>query len=474
MKSRRKQNILTISLVLILVVIANITAVSLALFNKSYNNNIANLLVFGNVDVSAQIKESGSNTYLNAIDLKPTDLMAGNKLYYDLKLNISDKTGVFVRLKANLQIKTNGSSQFVSKTDSSNNSYFSLDVLNKSGSTGESVVGDEDSKTFKKSGNYVYKKLAYEKNSEQIINVRLNISEKIGSVLNSGELLKNSKCRIVLEVESVQEVEGLEAWGYLERVYRLVYEGTTPVLYYGSKKVQTFRSWDVSATAGTDNVHGFLLMDETTLIITGTGAIKDIAFARNITIKDVIITDGITNIGYWAFEDCSSLTSVSLGDSVQSIGNSAFRGCSSLTSIVIPNGVQSIRYSVFNNCTSLTSVSLGDSVQFIGGSAFENCSSLTSILIPDSVQGIYASAFENCTSLTNLIIPDSVQSIYGSAFSGFTSTQTIYIEHKSSSEIANLDSDWLLGCQANIYWYSATQQAGYWHYDSDGVTPVLW
>ena len=66
-----------------------------------------------------------------------------------------------------------------------------------------------------------------------------------------------------------------------------------------------------------------------------------------IVIPSVYNGKPVTSIGYWAFENCSGLTSVVIPDSVTSIGNFAFSGCSGLTSIVIPNSVTSIAYCVF-------------------------------------------------------------------------------------------------------------------------------
>ena len=64
----------------------------------------------------------------------------------------------------------------------------------------------------------------------------------------------------------------------------------------------------------------------------------------------------MTDIGYSAFENCTSLTSVTIPDSVTSIGNWTFDGCTSLTSVTIGDGVTSIAYGAFRDCTSLTSV----------------------------------------------------------------------------------------------------------------------
>ena len=125
-------------------------------------------------------------------------------------------------------------------------------------------------------------------------------------------------------------------------------------------------------------------------------------------IKNVIIHEGVTSIGDWAFAGCSSVESITLPDSVTNIGEYAFWGCESLQSITIPDGVVSIGEAAFWQCTSLQSVSLPDSVINIEGIAFCECTSLQSIIIPDGVVSIGYNAFLGCTSLTSVTIPDSV------------------------------------------------------------------
>lgn len=75
------------------------------------------------------------------------------------------------------------------------------------------------------------------------------------------------------------------------------------------------------------------------LTISGNGAMKDYShpWVGEGRIEKVIIENGVTSIGDWAFCDCSNLTTVTIPNSVTSIGKSAFLGCSSLTSITIQN-----------------------------------------------------------------------------------------------------------------------------------------
>ena len=154
---------------------------------------------------------------------------------------------------------------------------------------------------------------------------------------------------------------------------------------------------------------------------------------NNSDVKKIVIEDGVTSIGDYAFRGCSSLTSITLPDSVTSIGDCAFVFCVGLSSITLPDSVTSIGDSAFKNCSSLTSITIPDRVTSIEPYAFDNCSSLTSITIPNSVTSIGASAFYNCRSLTSITIPDRVTSIESRAFTGCRSLTSITIPDSVTS-----------------------------------------
>ena len=128
------------------------------------------------------------------------------------------------------------------------------------------------------------------------------------------------------------------------------------------------------------------LYEDGTLNISGTGAMKDYNSTDNLSpaymnssVKKVVIEEGVTNIGNWAFSECSSLTSITIPDSVTNIGAAAFDSCTSLTSITIPDSVTSIESYAFCNCSNLTSITIPDSVTNIGAAAFDSCTSLKTI-----------------------------------------------------------------------------------------------
>ncbi|MBR6077894.1 MAG: leucine-rich repeat domain-containing protein [Paludibacteraceae bacterium] len=171
------------------------------------------------------------------------------------------------------------------------------------------------------------------------------------------------------------------------------------------------------------------------------------------SIKKVVINNGVTSVGWHAFEDCTGLTSVTIPNSVTSIENDAFSGCSNienadinsqsaldaisftnkLTSIKLGNKITSIGNSKFQNCANLTSVTIPSSVTSIGDYAFDNCKGLTSITIPNSVTSIGKSAFYECTGLTSVTIPNSVTSIGDDAFFYCTGLTNVTIPNSVTS-----------------------------------------
>ena len=173
------------------------------------------------------------------------------------------------------------------------------------------------------------------------------------------------------------------------------------------------------------------LTDDGVLTITGEGEMHNHSFGESSVSNDIrriIIGDGVTTIGNFAFSGCSYLTSVTIPNSVTTIGNFAFGGCSSLTSVTIPNSVTTIGRKTFRGCSSLTSVTIPNSVTTIGDTAFYDCSSLTSVTIPNSVTTIGSGAFSGCTDLQKVNIGNSVKYIGEYAFDYCTSITQISSE----------------------------------------------
>ena len=132
--------------------------------------------------------------------------------------------------------------------------------------------------------------------------------------------------------------------------------------------------------------------------------------------EDVVIPEGVTEIGNKAFSSCLYLESIEIPNGVTTIGNEAFTFCYSLRFIHIPNSVTSIGDGAFSWCESLQSVKIPDSVTSIGENAFWECKSLQSIEIPNGVTEIECHTFYGCKSLKSVKFPNRVKKIDSEAF----------------------------------------------------------
>ena len=223
-----------------------------------------------------------------------------------------------------------------------------------------------------------------------------------------------------------------------------------------------------SGTCG-ENIN-WTLDGDGTLTITGTGDMTDysseydVPWCSNRTVvSTVIISDGITSIGDWAFYHCDNLTSISMPDSITAIGIRAFSETKNLKSIDLSDnlegignsafcvaGIESITIpasvtfidrfafnsakiksisfesgsklpnigkSVFDSCTNLESIVIPEGIERIGNNAFDQCSKLKTVTLPSTVTEIGSSAFACCSSLESISIPDGVEVIGSDAFS---------------------------------------------------------
>ncbi len=195
---------------------------------------------------------------------------------------------------------------------------------------------------------------------------------------------------------------------------------------------------------------------------------------------DVVIPDGVTEIGEEVFMNCYAMTSVTIPDSVTKIGVRSFYNCTAIKEVVIPEGVQQLCYKAFTKCSSLASVSLPDSLRWfeqwgvftecpnlktagpssdydisfawtneIPGSAFYGCSSLTHVCIPATITRIGYEAFTHCYELRSAgngaeydvdfgwttAIPDD-------AFKSFSTLQSVDIP----STVTSIGRDAFYGC----------------------------
>lgn len=176
--------------------------------------------------------------------------------------------------------------------------------------------------------------------------------------------------------------------------------------------------------------------------ITGNGKMKDFSYDEVKPWNDateVIVENGVTGIGEYAFQNCPKLQTIKIPASVTLIGSMEssdyFQGCidafdydgGSLINIEVSedNSIFSswkgVLYSkdktkLLYFPRQITSIEIPKETKNIYVSAVACCEKLSSVAIPEGVESIGICAFEHCYGLLEIVIPISVNSIGTRAF----------------------------------------------------------
>ena len=256
---------------------------------------------------------------------------------------------------------------------------------------------------------------------------------------------KNAVCSIVVYVPEPEYVfvhEGTDAGedGAVTISWGITADGILVISGSGGMRIYDIQS---SNSVVSTNAPWFEFSDEILSIVIENGIttagryafaglpyVQNVSFGRDVThirigafyecpaLTAVEIPSGITIIDNYAFYCNSSLENVIIedGSMLDVVGGCAFYHCAELRSIVLPDGVTVIGDSAFDGCEKMEDAYIGRSLEQISFNTFKDYRLLKSIAIPDGVTEICNQAFSNCRSLTELIIPNSVRYIDNSAF----------------------------------------------------------
>ena len=135
-------------------------------------------------------------------------------------------------------------------------------------------------------------------------------------------------------------------------------------------------------------------------VLDGVVSIADYAMWSPYDVDTLILPDSVKTIGIEAFS-MGNLKEVILGEGLEEIGAYAFCFNGGLNSVEMGNNVKVIGEGAF--CyTGLTAITLGDGVTTIGAYAFEGCDRLTSVTFGNSVTAIGAGVLSLCANLTDI------------------------------------------------------------------------
>ena len=273
-------------------------------------------------------------------------------------------------------------------------------------------------------------------------NVYVPTGTKTGEYLYSGTLTSTSG--VVSDKENFVKTLDTTLWNTeIERpslhTYSLVQESQSTI---GGKCGEEL-TWELDLETGV-------------LTISGTGAMSDwIIFetpwnSYRADIKRVVVSEGVTTVGEYAFYDFSNLTSVNLPSTLISIKSFAFYGASKLKTINLPENLEEICDGAFSY-SGLTSVHIPKGLKKVGDAftgsipnsgftvdeentyftsidgvlfsydktvlySYPRLRSADSYTVPKTVKTIGKRAFESAFYLTEIVLPEGLETIEEYAF----------------------------------------------------------
>lgn len=254
----------------------------------------------------------------------------------------------------------------------------------------------------------------------------------------------------------------------------------------------------------------------------GVTSIADRAFANCLSIQSVSFPNTLIEIGESSFEKCHNMCCgnyLQLSSNIQTIGKRAFYGCIEIVAALLSEKLMSIEVDAFRNCSKLIEVCNKSELIIKCGESSNGCVSLyaknicsnmsdsklsfdggyvlykddieislvayagtsKTVIIPKCVTCIYDNCFNKNTLFNEVIINQSVEKIGYYAF--YNNIDSIFYlgnkEQWNTIEIEKQRNDVIIKSQ--IYFYSESKkeqdlmgEIKYWHFDSDGRTPVIW
>lgn len=181
------------------------------------------------------------------------------------------------------------------------------------------------------------------------------------------------------------------------------------------------------------------------------GFIREGAFARCKSLREIDIPDGLLYIGPAAFEEsgiaridlsatscfeygdrafaaCADLREILLAETQPiNLGSDILRDCPALEAVTIPDAWHEVPAAMLAGSRKLRSAHIGGSVTHIADSAFTGCTALREVSFGVRLTSIGRDAFAGDESIRLLYFPEEVQTIGDGAFEGCTSLERIFM-----------------------------------------------
>ncbi len=208
-------------------------------------------------------------------------------------------------------------------------------------------------------------------------------------------------------------------------------------------------------------------------------AIYKYAFYNRRDISAVNFGTGVTSIGTGAFKNCSNIIEIEIPDTLTTVylNSETFMGCTSLTKVTLPENIIQLTQYTFKDCFNLTDINL-EHIKIIDSQVFAGCSKISTV--EDGVTYVdgWVVSFSLAEGKNSFVLKSGIVGIAENIF-GHHGLNTVYFEGTETELNAAMGRMY-----GNTYFESATKyfysedrpqtEGNFWHYDTDGVTPVVW
>ena len=167
----------------------------------------------------------------------------------------------------------------------------------------------------------------------------------------------------------------------------------------------------------------------------GIKRIADWAFDYN-DVREVVISEGVEEIGRGAFKGCRSMTKLSIPASVDKIGKEFLSGCGRLNDVMVAEAnpyyctrdvflIDKLTKTLVRAFGTPRKVDVPADIRVIGAGAFSFMDSIVSLTVPDTVERIEEDAFDYCKNLLELRLPNRLEYCSSHLISGCASLKSM-------------------------------------------------
>ena len=138
----------------------------------------------------------------------------------------------------------------------------------------------------------------------------------------------------------------------------------------------------------------------------GISIIEAGAFLGNTSIEKLTLGYDVEEIGDYAFQNCTGLTTIVVNDAMGIVGDGSFKGCTALKAADFSNSTLAyIGYEAFSGCTALADVKLSETTSEIGDYAFAN-TKIETIEFGKNINSVGVNSFLNASKLKSFVVVD--------------------------------------------------------------------